>query len=197
MTATDIATLTREITVLTFDHYGTLVDMQTGLTEAVTLFLHAKGWSGEPHRFVTWWRRTHYEDSVIDALCDRGHTPYSVWSGNYAMVIPKQLRNLIAAAGWQKQDMQDFIFQPTRLLRHEWATVGKRAIVDRGGGPRQELWCWPTRWPIMTRPLCASKRRRPRNSVSTCYKRGSRSGHSAAAAARVGSPFTRTEDKQA
>jgi 2-haloacid dehalogenase len=39
-------------------------------------FLAAKGWSGEAHRFVTWWRRTHYENSMIDALCDRGHTPY-------------------------------------------------------------------------------------------------------------------------
>ncbi len=76
MTATDITTVTREITVLTFDQYGTIVDMQTGLTEAVTPFLHAKGWSGEPHRFVTWWRRTHYEDSMIDALCNQGHTPY-------------------------------------------------------------------------------------------------------------------------
>src|SRR5262249_58336425 len=26
--------------------------------------------------FVTWWRRTHFENSMIDALCDRGHTPY-------------------------------------------------------------------------------------------------------------------------
>ncbi len=76
MTATDIATVTREITVLTFDQYGTIVDMQTGLTEAVTPFLHAKGWSGEPHRFVTWWQRAHYEDSMIDALCNQGHTPY-------------------------------------------------------------------------------------------------------------------------
>src|SRR5262249_56819243 len=44
-----------------------------------------------------------------------------------------------AAAGWQKQDIQDFIFQHPRLLRREGATVGKRAIVDRGGGPQQEF----------------------------------------------------------
>jgi 2-haloacid dehalogenase len=25
---------------------------------------------------VTWWRRTHFENSMIDALLDRGHTPY-------------------------------------------------------------------------------------------------------------------------
>jgi 2-haloacid dehalogenase len=68
--------LRREITTLAFDQYGTIVDMQTGLTEAVTPFLAEKGWAGEAHRFVTWWRRTHFENSMIDALCDRGHTPY-------------------------------------------------------------------------------------------------------------------------
>ncbi len=68
--------LKREVKVLIFDQYGTVVDMQLGLTEAVTPFLADKGWDGEPHRFVTWWRRTHYENSMIDSLCDRGHTPY-------------------------------------------------------------------------------------------------------------------------
>jgi 2-haloacid dehalogenase len=50
--------------------------MQKGLTDAVTPFLQAKDWSGKPGSFVTWWRRTHFENSMIDALCDRGHTPY-------------------------------------------------------------------------------------------------------------------------
>ena len=69
-------TLKREIRVLAFDQYGTVVDMQKGLTEAVTPFLKQKGWQGKPDSFVTWWRRTHFENSMIDALCDRGHTPY-------------------------------------------------------------------------------------------------------------------------
>ena len=68
--------LKREIKVLVFDQYGTIVDMQKGLTEAVAPFLKKKGWVGEPNSFVTWWRRTHFENSMIDALCDRGHTPY-------------------------------------------------------------------------------------------------------------------------
>jgi 2-haloacid dehalogenase len=68
--------LKREIKALAFDQYGTIVDMQKGLTEAVTPFLKQKGWTGEPNSFVTWWRRTHFENSMIDALCDRGHTPY-------------------------------------------------------------------------------------------------------------------------
>lgn len=68
--------LRQEIKALVFDQYGTLVDMQKGLTEAVAPFLKQKGWDGNPHSFVTWWRRTHFENSMIDALCDRGHTPY-------------------------------------------------------------------------------------------------------------------------
>ena len=68
--------LKREIKALAFDQYGTIVDMQKGLTEAVTPFLKEKGWDGSPNSFVTWWRRTHFENSMIDALLDRGHTPY-------------------------------------------------------------------------------------------------------------------------
>ena len=65
-TTTDV--LKRETSALVVDQYGTIVDMQTGLTEAATPFLKNKGWDGEAHRFVTWWRRTHYENSMIDAL---------------------------------------------------------------------------------------------------------------------------------
>ena len=66
--------LRREIKILVFDQYGTVVDMQTGLTEVVAPFLERKGWNGVPRRFVTWWWRTHFENSMIDFLCDRGHT---------------------------------------------------------------------------------------------------------------------------
>ena len=68
--------LKREIKVLIFDQYGTVVDMQKGLTEVVTPFLERKGWKGVPRRFVTWWWRTHFENSMIDSLCNRGHTSY-------------------------------------------------------------------------------------------------------------------------
>ena len=69
-------TLKSEIKILTFDQYGTIVDMQKGLTEMVTPFLQGKRWGGNPNQFVTWWRRTHFEDSMIDSLIDRGHTTY-------------------------------------------------------------------------------------------------------------------------
>ena len=74
--ASTLEILARETHALVFDQYGTIVDMQGGLVAAVTPFLRKKGWTGDPNQFVTWWRRTHYEDSMIDALLDRGHTPY-------------------------------------------------------------------------------------------------------------------------
>lgn len=64
------------VRVLTFDLYGTIVDMQSGLTEAIAPYLQSKGYTGSPGSVVTWWRRTHFENSMIDALINRGHTPY-------------------------------------------------------------------------------------------------------------------------
>jgi 2-haloacid dehalogenase len=65
------------VTTLMFDFYGTVVDMQTGLTEAITPYLKEKGYTANsPSRVVTWWRRTHFENSMIDALLHRDHTPY-------------------------------------------------------------------------------------------------------------------------
>lgn len=64
------------VKVCMFDQYGTVVDMQGGLTAVATPFLARKGWKGKPDSFVTWWRRTHFENSMIDALLHREHTPY-------------------------------------------------------------------------------------------------------------------------
>ena len=64
---------------------------------------------------------------------------YSVWAGNYVLVIPKQLRDLLVAAGWQKRDIREYIFRSARVVRSDWAKVGKKNIVDRSGGPLQEF----------------------------------------------------------
>ena len=71
-----VETIKRDVTTCMFDLYGTVVDMQGGLTRAATPFLRAKGWAGDPSRLVTWWRRAHFENSMIDALLDRAHIPY-------------------------------------------------------------------------------------------------------------------------
>jgi 2-haloacid dehalogenase len=68
--------LKAKVKVCMFDQYGTVVDMQKGLTEAAAPYLKGKGWNGRADAFVTWWRRTHFENSMIDALLHREHTPY-------------------------------------------------------------------------------------------------------------------------
>ena len=73
---TDSHTLRASIKVCMFDQYGTVVDMQGGLVAIATPFLKDKGWNGNANSFVTWWRRTHFENSMIDALLHREHTPY-------------------------------------------------------------------------------------------------------------------------
>jgi 2-haloacid dehalogenase len=72
----DIETLKSSISICMFDQYGTVVDMQGGLREVAAAFLTSKGWAGDPNAFVTWWRRTHFENSMIDALLRREHMPY-------------------------------------------------------------------------------------------------------------------------
>ena len=65
------------VTTVMFDFYGTVVDMQSGLTDVMTPYLEGKGYTANPpSRLVTWWRRTHFENSMIDALLHREHTPY-------------------------------------------------------------------------------------------------------------------------
>jgi len=73
---TGVDRLRSTVHVLMFDLYGTVVDMQGGLVTAVTPYLKEKGWNGRPDALVTWWRRTHFENSMIDALLHREHTPY-------------------------------------------------------------------------------------------------------------------------
>src|SRR5690242_7650955 len=72
----DFETIKKEVDICMFDQYGTVVDMQGGLVRIATPFLKEKGWTGNPNSFVTWWRRTHFENSMIDALLHREHTPY-------------------------------------------------------------------------------------------------------------------------
>jgi 2-haloacid dehalogenase len=73
---TDTAALKRTIKVCMFDQYGTVVDIQGGLVKVATPYLKDKGWAGKPDAFVTWWRRTHFENSMIDALLHKEHTSY-------------------------------------------------------------------------------------------------------------------------
>ena len=70
------AELRARIKVCMFDQYGTVVDMQAGLTAVDRPVPPREGLDGRSRTaFVTWWRRTHFENSMIDALLQREHTP--------------------------------------------------------------------------------------------------------------------------
>jgi len=58
---------------------------------------------------------------------------YSIWPGNYTLIIPKQLREHLQSAGWSKSDIAAFLHVRARIRRREWADVGKASVVrDRG-----------------------------------------------------------------
>jgi 2-haloacid dehalogenase len=71
-----VESLKASVKICMFDQYGTVVDMHSGLTEVAAPFLKSKGWTGNANSFVTWWRRTHFENSMIDALLHKEHTSY-------------------------------------------------------------------------------------------------------------------------
>jgi hypothetical protein len=58
---------------------------------------------------------------------------YSIWGGNYIMIVPKQLRDHLQTAGWTKTGIAAFIFERARIRRSEWAEVGKAAVVREDG----------------------------------------------------------------
>ena len=109
---------------------------QRGIREgqsAVTVFA-----AGAPRQVMNEWTRDP-EEIIETFAAEMRHNmlTYSIWAGNYVLVFPKQLRDLLVVAGWQKRDIQEYIFRSARVRRSDWAKVGKQNIVDRGGGPTQ------------------------------------------------------------
>ena len=114
--------LKSSIKVCMFDQYGTIVDMQTGLAEVAGPYLESKGWKGNPNSFVTWWRRTHFENSMIDALLGREHTSYrEIGHRSVALVLERagiehnmgEVRYLVA----QIEKLRPFPEVPQTLAR--------------------------------------------------------------------------------
>ena len=75
-------------------------------------------WTREPKEIL--------ETFAAEMRANQRH--YSIHGGNYAIVIAKQLRDHIQAAGWTKRDIADFVFERARVPRSAWAEVGKGAV---------------------------------------------------------------------
>lgn len=92
---------------------------------AVTVFS-----AGSPHQVMNDWSQDPREILETFAAAIRfNQLVYSIWAGNYAIIIPKQLRELIAAAGWSKQDIREYVYSSARVHRRDWRTVGKAVVA--------------------------------------------------------------------
>lgn len=86
-----------------------------------------------PRQILNEW--THHPEEICETIAAeiRGNMlTYSIWPGNYALIIPKQLRDIMVAAGWQKRDIREFIHRRARVHRRDWRTAGKGILADRG-----------------------------------------------------------------
>ncbi len=90
--------------------------------------------AGAPRQIMNEW--TTKPEEILETFAAEmraNQRHYSLYGGNYALIIPKQLREHLQSAGWSKTDIAAFIHQRARVRRGEWAEVGKGAVVrDRG-----------------------------------------------------------------
>jgi hypothetical protein len=90
-----------------------------------------------PHQVMNEWTQDPREllDTFVAAM-RANMLCYSIWAGNYALVIPKQPREVFLRAGWQKRDIREYVFERASVVRREWRTVGKAGAAVRGDEER-------------------------------------------------------------
>lgn len=96
-------------------------------TSAVTVMA-----AESPHQLMNEWTRDPREilDTYVAAIRANMLT-YSIWPGNYAIIVARQHREIIVAAGWSKQHVREYVHEKARVARREWRTVGKAAVAGR------------------------------------------------------------------
>ena len=100
-----------------------------GDVSAVTVFA-----AGAPRQIMNEW--TTNPEEILDTYAAEMRANmrnYSIWSGNYVVVIPKQHRDHLHSAGWTKADVAEYLYRTARIKRGEWSSVGKGSVV-RGKG---------------------------------------------------------------
>lgn len=83
-----------------------------------------------PHQIMNEW--THEPKDLLDtyaAAVKSNMLTYSIWEGNYAMVVAKQHREIFAAAGWTKQHIREYMFERCQVARKQWRDVGKGNVA--------------------------------------------------------------------
>jgi len=112
------------------DHPWTPLAVERGVPageSAVTVLA-----AGSPHQLMNEWTRDPRELLETYAATMRANLlTYSIWPGNYAIVIGRQHRDVLIAAGWSKRDVREYVHERARVTRGEWRSVGKGAVVGR------------------------------------------------------------------
>jgi hypothetical protein len=91
-----------------------------------------------PHQILNEWTQDPRELLETLAAAMRANMlTYSIWAGNYALVIPPQPRDVLLRAGWSKADVREYIFESARVKRGQWRDVGKAIIASRGDEERE------------------------------------------------------------
>jgi hypothetical protein len=85
-----------------------------------------------PHQVLNEWTRDPREilDTYVGAIRANMLT-YSIWAGNYVMIIGRQNRDVFTAARWSKQDIREYVHERAWVKRGDWASVGKTAVVGK------------------------------------------------------------------
>jgi hypothetical protein len=88
--------------------------------------------SCSPHQIMNEWTREPREILDTYAAAIRANMlTYSIWPGNYFLVVPKQHRQIFAAAGWSRKDVREYVHESARVRRRDWRSVGKAAVAGR------------------------------------------------------------------
>ncbi len=90
--------------------------------------------AGAPRQFMNEW--TTQPEEILDtyiAEIRANMRHYSIWPGNYAIVVPPQLRAHFESAGWSKADVRKYVYRKARIRRAEWAECGKGSVVGERG----------------------------------------------------------------
>jgi len=90
--------------------------------------------AGAPHQLMNEWTREPRELLETYAATMRANLlTYSIWAGNYVIVVGRQHRDVLHAAGWSKRDVREFIHERARVKREDWRGVGKGVVVGHKG----------------------------------------------------------------
>ncbi|MEM1246192.1 MAG: hypothetical protein AAGK22_07455 [Acidobacteriota bacterium] len=90
--------------------------------------------AGAPRQLMNEW--TEEPEEILETFAAEMRANmrhYSIWPGNYTIVVPPQLRRHLEGAGWSKRDVARFVFERAQIHRRDWARAGKGAVVrDKG-----------------------------------------------------------------